>query len=56
MVKDILHLYDVGTHLFYAPDDEAGLDEAKRYCNDNALTINDVKIVRKENSIFVVKK
>lgn len=45
-----------GVSVFYAPDDELAIDEAKTYIQFHELTSEDVRMVRTGGGIVVVTK
>lgn len=44
------------TVLFSCPDDEAALVDARAYIKRHALTVDDVKIIKRDGSVVVVPK
>lgn len=48
--------YPVNTVLFAAADTPECIEAAKKYVNDNNLTFDDVKVVRRDDSVLVVCK
>lgn len=48
--------YPAGFVLFAAADTPENIEAAKKYANDNGLTFDDVKIVRRGDDLLVVTK